>query len=89
MLQVKRERAKDAAQGNAIAIKLEGKISRPIVKQTAMTVVYGATRFGARLQIIKEPKGIYVYVNFFKQSFNNALLVKTELENFPMERQRV
>jgi len=58
VFQVERERAKDAALGNEIAIKLEGRISRRIVKQTVMTVVYGVTRFGARLQIAKQLKGI-------------------------------
>lgn len=32
---------------------LEGFISRKVVKQTVMTVVYGVTRYGGRLQIEK------------------------------------
>lgn len=54
---VERERAKDEATGNSVALMLKGHVSRPIVKQTVMTVVYGVTRFGARLQIIKQLKG--------------------------------
>ena len=66
------QRARDAAEGHEIAIKLEGKISRKVgtecmgkgsdiiapcfymlkvVKQTVMTVVYGVTWVGGRLQI--------------------------------------
>lgn len=55
---MERERAKDAANGVEIAKLLEGHISRKVIKQTVMTTVYGVTRFGARLQIIKQLKEI-------------------------------
>eukprot|EP01101_Sappina_pedata_P002665 TRINITY_DN12885_c0_g1_i1.p1 TRINITY_DN12885_c0_g1~~TRINITY_DN12885_c0_g1_i1.p1 ORF type:complete len:1146 (+),score=361.06 TRINITY_DN12885_c0_g1_i1:129-3566(+) len=43
--------AEDAQQGNPVAIMLNGKIERKIVKQTVMTSVYGVTPIGAREQI--------------------------------------
>ncbi|XP_074061040.1 DNA-directed RNA polymerase, mitochondrial [Macrotis lagotis] len=49
-------RKRDAAQGNSIAQVLEGFISRKLVKQTVMTVVYGVTHYGGRLQIEKRLK---------------------------------
>lgn len=36
-----------------MAQALEGFVSRKVVKQTVMTVVYGVTRYGGRLQIEK------------------------------------
>ncbi|XP_064459637.1 DNA-directed RNA polymerase, mitochondrial-like [Ornithodoros turicata] len=55
---VERERTKDAAGGLEIARVLDGFIKRKVVKQTVMTVVYGVTRFGAHLQIMKQLKDI-------------------------------
>ncbi|XP_015827076.3 DNA-directed RNA polymerase, mitochondrial [Nothobranchius furzeri] len=54
--QVEELRAKDAKKGLKIAQVLEGFINRKVVKQTVMTVVYGVTRFGGRLQIQKRLK---------------------------------
>lgn len=51
-------RARDARSGLKIAQVLEGFISRKVVKQTVMTVVYGVTRYGGRLQIEKRLKEI-------------------------------
>lgn len=45
-------RKKDAEEGLRIAQVLEGFIGRKVVKQTVMTVVYGVTRYGGRLQTI-------------------------------------
>ncbi|XP_034564724.1 DNA-directed RNA polymerase, mitochondrial [Notolabrus celidotus] len=56
--QVEEFRARDAQQGLKIAQVLEGFISRKVVKQTVMTVVYGVTRYGGRLQIEKRLKEI-------------------------------
>ncbi|XP_036970884.1 DNA-directed RNA polymerase, mitochondrial [Acanthopagrus latus] len=56
--QVEEFRARDAANGLKIAQVLEGFISRKVVKQTVMTVVYGVTRYGGRLQIEKRLKEI-------------------------------
>ncbi|NWV16968.1 RPOM protein, partial [Origma solitaria] len=56
--QVEEFRKKDAEQGVKIAQVLEGLISRKVVKQTVMTVVYGVTRYGGRLQIEKRLKEI-------------------------------
>ncbi|KAL7396271.1 hypothetical protein ABVT39_003255 [Epinephelus coioides] len=56
--QVEEFRARDAASGLKIAQVLEGFISRKVVKQTVMTVVYGVTRYGGRLQIEKRLKEI-------------------------------
>uniref|UniRef100_A0A8C9AJ18 DNA-directed RNA polymerase n=1 Tax=Prolemur simus TaxID=1328070 RepID=A0A8C9AJ18_PROSS len=51
--QVEVFRRQDADQGLQVAQVLEGFISRKVVKQTVMTVVYGVTRYGGRLQIEK------------------------------------
>uniref|UniRef100_A0A8C9P788 DNA-directed RNA polymerase n=1 Tax=Spermophilus dauricus TaxID=99837 RepID=A0A8C9P788_SPEDA len=51
--QVEVFRRQDAARGVRVAQILEGFISRKVVKQTVMTVVYGVTRYGGRLQIEK------------------------------------
>ncbi|XP_074491779.1 DNA-directed RNA polymerase, mitochondrial isoform X1 [Sebastes fasciatus] len=56
--QVEEFRARDAASGMKTAQVLEGFISRKVVKQTVMTVVYGVTRYGGRLQIEKRLKEI-------------------------------
>lgn len=58
MFQVEEFRVRDAAKGIKIAQVLEGFISRKVVKQTVMTVVYGVTRYGGRLQIEKRLKEI-------------------------------
>lgn len=49
-------RKKDAEQGVKVAQVLQGFISRKVVKQTVMTVVYGVTRYGGRLQMEKRLK---------------------------------
>ncbi|XP_066492068.1 DNA-directed RNA polymerase, mitochondrial [Tiliqua scincoides] len=54
--QVEVFRKQDAEQGVRIAQLLEGFIGRKVVKQTVMTVVYGVTRYGGRLQIEKRLK---------------------------------
>ncbi|XP_067824461.1 DNA-directed RNA polymerase, mitochondrial [Heptranchias perlo] len=56
--QVEEFRKRDAEKGIKIAQILDGFISRKVVKQTVMTVVYGVTRFGGRLQIEKRLKEI-------------------------------
>jgi DNA-directed RNA polymerase len=59
--QVERERAKDAAAGVLVAKELDGFVRRKVIKQTVMTTVYGVTRFGARLQIAKQLKGLLMF----------------------------
>uniref|UniRef100_A0A8C5LN70 DNA-directed RNA polymerase n=1 Tax=Leptobrachium leishanense TaxID=445787 RepID=A0A8C5LN70_9ANUR len=54
--QVEEFRKKDAAEGLQVAQFLDGFIGRKVVKQTVMTVVYGVTRYGGRLQIEKRLK---------------------------------
>lgn len=62
---VERERAKDASNGVHIAQILENFIFRKVIKQTVMTTVYGVTRFGARLQIARQLKGMLLdFLNF-------------------------
>ncbi|NXW07556.1 RPOM protein, partial [Fregetta grallaria] len=56
--QVEEFRKKDAEQGVKIAQVLQGFVSRKVVKQTVMTVVYGVTRYGGRLQMEKRLKEI-------------------------------
>ncbi|CAH2293158.1 DNA-directed RNA polymerase, mitochondrial [Pelobates cultripes] len=54
--QVEEFRKRDASRGVKVAQVLEGFIGRKVVKQTVMTVVYGVTRYGGRLQIEKRLK---------------------------------
>ncbi|NWI24071.1 RPOM protein, partial [Sula dactylatra] len=56
--QVEEFRKKDAEQGVKVAQVLQDFVSRKVVKQTVMTVVYGVTRYGGRLQIEKRLKEI-------------------------------
>uniref|UniRef100_H3ATV4 DNA-directed RNA polymerase n=1 Tax=Latimeria chalumnae TaxID=7897 RepID=H3ATV4_LATCH len=56
--QVEEFRKQDAENGVKIAQVLEGFISRKVVKQTVMTVVYGVTKYGGRLQIEKRLREI-------------------------------
>jgi DNA-directed RNA polymerase len=44
----------DAANGNALAKVLDGRVTRKIVKQTVMTNVYGVTFMGATRQVRKQ-----------------------------------
>jgi DNA-directed RNA polymerase len=55
---VEKERIKDAEKGLKIAQVLEGFVRRKVIKQTVMTTVYGVTRFGARLQIARQLRGM-------------------------------
>ena len=55
---VERYRAEDAKQGSPVAKKLEGLISRKVVKQPVMTEVYGVTFIGARAQVEVQLKEI-------------------------------
>ena len=45
---------RDAANGVEIAQQLLGKVSRKVVKQTVMTLVYGVTFIGGRKQISEQ-----------------------------------
>lgn len=52
---------RDAEAGHPLAILVQGKITRKVVKQTVMTSVYGVTMIGARQQIhnrLRELQGI-------------------------------
>jgi len=55
---VEKQRQQDAADGVKIAQTLEGFIKRKVIKQTVMTTVYGVTRYGAKLQVLKQLKDI-------------------------------
>ncbi|EMD32822.1 hypothetical protein CERSUDRAFT_57977 [Gelatoporia subvermispora B] len=44
----------DVAKGDKVAMLLQGKVARKVVKQTVMTTVYGVTYIGARAQIEKQ-----------------------------------
>ncbi|XP_023015576.2 mitochondrial RNA polymerase [Leptinotarsa decemlineata] len=55
---VEEQRAEDAEDGHEIAKILEGFIKRKVIKQTVMTTVYGVTKYGAKLQIIRQLKDI-------------------------------
>ena len=51
---VKAEIKEDAAQGDPLAILLDGKLTRKVVKQTVMTNVYGVTFLGAIRQVRRQ-----------------------------------
>lgn len=46
---------------------MDGYVRRKVIKQTVMTTVYGVTRFGARLQIAKQLKGMMNFVYGFSK----------------------
>ncbi|KAG9125065.1 DNA-directed RNA polymerase [Ceratobasidium sp. 392] len=48
----------EAAQGDAHAMLVQGKITRKVVKQTVMTTVYGVTFIGARDQIERQLRDV-------------------------------
>jgi len=67
---VEAARVRDAAAGHEIAKELEGKVTRKVVKQTVMTIVYGVTFIGGRLQIERQLKDVDVEGNvLFKGSY--------------------
>lgn len=51
---IKAEVKEDAAKGHVLAVHLDGKITRKVVKQTVMTNVYGVTFIGAKNQVRKQ-----------------------------------
>lgn len=51
---VKKEITKEAADGDELAKRLDGKLTRKVVKQTVMTNVYGVTFVGAQRQVRKQ-----------------------------------
>ena len=55
---VEAARLRDASTGQDIAKELEGKVTRRVVKQTVMTIVYGVTFVGGRLQIERQLKDL-------------------------------
>ncbi|XP_006876764.1 PREDICTED: DNA-directed RNA polymerase, mitochondrial [Chrysochloris asiatica] len=63
--QVEVFRQQDAQQGVRVAQVLEGFVSRKVVKQTVMTVVYGVTRYGGRLQIEKRLRELHDFPQEF------------------------
>ncbi|KXS99739.1 hypothetical protein AC578_10406 [Pseudocercospora eumusae] len=62
---VKAEVEKDANDGNSIAQKLHGRITRKCVKQPVMTNVYGVTFFGARAQVRKQLEVLFPEVKSY------------------------
>ena len=55
---IKAEVKEDATNGHILAVHLDGKITRKVVKQTVMTNVYGVTFVGAKNQVRKQLDGI-------------------------------
>lgn len=68
---------------------LNGFIKRKVIKQTVMTTVYGVTKFGARLQIVKQLKGNFIdffYITVIKRIFSlDTLLCFSDIDDFPKE----
>ncbi|KAL2261336.1 hypothetical protein VTK26DRAFT_4384 [Humicola hyalothermophila] len=51
--------AKEKEEGKPLAMIMDGKISRKVVKQTVMTNVYGVTYVGAKKQVQKQLDALY------------------------------
>ena len=51
---VKTSIKEDVSKGHILAVHLDGKITRKVVKQTVMTNVYGVTFMGAKMQVRKQ-----------------------------------
>ncbi|XP_047134645.1 DNA-directed RNA polymerase, mitochondrial isoform X1 [Hydra vulgaris] len=95
-LLVEKARQRDASKGDTLAKELDGKITRKVVKQTVMTVVYGVTFVGGRLQIEKQLKemgvsndiifkaSVYIVKEVFKslqEMFTSARQIQDWLTN--------
>ncbi|GFU85189.1 DNA-directed RNA polymerase, mitochondrial [Trichonephila clavipes] len=73
---VEKLRRKDAANGDEVAQALEGFVRRKVVKQTVMTFVYGVTRYGAKLQILKQLKDMPDFPEKYYQQASSYLMQK-------------
>ncbi|KAG8454504.1 hypothetical protein GDO86_000935, partial [Hymenochirus boettgeri] len=71
--QVEEFRQRDAKRGLKIAQVLDGFIGRKVVKQTVMTVVYGVTRYGGRLQIEKRLRELEAFPQTFSVLINEVV----------------
>lgn len=60
---VKAEVCRDAAAGNEVAQKLDGRLTRKCVKQPVMTNVYGVTFYGAKAQVKKQLEVLFPEVS--------------------------
>lgn len=54
-------RRADAAEGNEVAIALEGAVQRRVIKQSVMTTVYGVTLYGAMAQIRRQLRELPIF----------------------------
>lgn len=72
---VEQYRIKDAQTGDVIAQAVEGLITRKVVKQTVMTIVYGVTNFGANRQIARKLEEEENY-SFTKSQLANYITIK-------------
>ncbi|EMC91554.1 hypothetical protein BAUCODRAFT_38669 [Baudoinia panamericana UAMH 10762] len=63
--EVKKAVARDAAAGNKIAQKLDGRLTRKCVKQPVMTNVYGVTFYGAKAQVQRQLEVLFPEVSRF------------------------
>ncbi|KAK4544467.1 hypothetical protein LTR36_004358 [Oleoguttula mirabilis] len=70
---VKDEVRKDSEQGNPVAQKLHGHITRKCVKQPVMTNVYGVTFYGAKEQVHKQLEILFPNVSDIGDSDNITL----------------
>ncbi|KAG8126985.1 hypothetical protein E2320_022057 [Naja naja] len=78
--QVEIARKKDAQNGVQIAQVLDGYVTRKVVKQTVMTVVYGVTQYGGRLQIEKQLKEIEDFPKLVFQSLSKMFSGSREIQ---------
>ncbi|BFZ58477.1 DNA-directed RNA polymerase [Savitreella phatthalungensis] len=74
---VSREVDEEAASGNDKALRLRGRISRKVVKQTVMTNVYGVTYIGARAQIENQLRNLDSFCDDEMFALTTYLTTKT------------
>ncbi|KAK2086780.1 hypothetical protein P7K49_032687 [Saguinus oedipus] len=92
-MQVEVFRRQDARRGSRVAQVLEGFVTRKVVKQTVMTVVYGVTRYGGRLQIEKRLRELSDFPQVCQTSALGPVLISLPFKNLmvslPLEDQIV
>lgn len=74
---VEKARQKDEEAGVEVARVLKNYIRRKVIKQTVMTTVYGVTRYGARLQIMRQLKNIEEFPQEYVWQASAYLSTKT------------
>ncbi|KAI4498145.1 hypothetical protein M0802_006631 [Mischocyttarus mexicanus] len=74
---VEKLRSQDAEKNLPIAKALENYVTRKVIKQTVMTTVYGVTKYGARLQIMRQLKDLEGFPTELSWQASTYLTYKT------------